>query len=315
METTLQSKTDLLWDTFYSIDFEKIIDHPNILVAAHFWDRERFQAAKNCYKFMRAIDDLIDNYKTEHGSIAPENRAQFEADVYQWINTVMETSEHNPLQAELIQTVEKFCIPLWPLEAFAKSMIYDIYHDGFPTLESFIDYAGGASVAPASIFVHLCGLNKQKGQYVPPLFDVKRVATPCAIFSYLVHIIRDFQKDHLNNLNYFPDDLIAKNGLDRATLLQMAQGAPVNRGFRELIRELYNVADHYRKETYQMIQEIRPYLDTRSQLSLEIIFNLYLVVFERIDIEKGSFTTRELNPTPEEIKDRVWETIVEFEAE
>ena len=315
METAVQSKTDLFLDTFYSIDFEKIIDHPNILVAAHFWDKERFHAAKNCYKFMRAIDDLIDNYKTEHITIAPENRAQFEADVYRWINTVMETSESNPLQAELIETVEKFCIPFWPLEAFAQSMIYDIYHDGFPTLQSFIDYAGGASVAPASIFVHLCGLNKQNGQYVPPVFDVKRVATPCAIFSYLVHIIRDFQKDHLNNLNYFPDDLIAKNGLDRAKLLQMAKGVPVNKGFRELIRELYKVADIYREETYQMIQEIKPYLDARSQLSLEIIFTLYLMVFERIDIENGNFTTKELTPTPVEIKERVWQTIVRFDAE
>jgi phytoene/squalene synthetase len=315
METSVKSHTDLIWDTFYSIDFEKIIDHPNILVAAHFWDKERFHAAKKCYQFMRAIDDLIDNYKTEHGSIAPENRAQFEADVYRWINSVMETSEGNPIQAELVETVEKFCIPFWPLEAFAKSMIYDIYHDGFPTLQAFIDYAGGASVAPASIFVHLCGLTRQNGQYVPPMFDVKRVATPCAIFSYLVHIIRDFQKDHLNNLNYFPDDLLAKNDLDRAKLLQMAKGEPINKGFRELIRELYAVADLYRRETYQMIQEIRPFLDRRSQLSLEIIFTLYLMVFERIDIEGGKFTTRELNPTPDEIRDRVWQTILEFEDE
>lgn len=314
METAFNQKPEQFLDTFYSIDFEKIIDHPNILVAAHFWDKDRFHAAKNCYKFMRTIDDLIDNYKTDHGSIAPENRAQFEADVYQWINTVMETSEHNPLQSELIETIEKFGIPYWPLEAFAKSMIYDIYHDGFPTLQSFIDYAGGASVAPASIFVHLCGLTKQNGQYVLPVFDVKRVTTPCAIFSYLVHIIRDFQKDHLNNLNYFPDDLIEENGLDSAKLLQMAKGAPITKGFREMIRKLYEAADHYRIETCQMIQEIRTYLDARSQLSLEIIFTLYLMVFERIDIENGDFTTRELTPTSAEIKERVWQTIVGFEA-
>lgn len=315
METTVHTQTDLYIDIFDSIDFEKIIDHPNILIAAHFWETERYQAAKNCYKFMRAIDDLIDNYKTEHVTIAPENKAQFEADVYRWINTLMESSQNNPARAELIETVEKFCIPFWPLEAFAKSMIYDIYHDGFPTLQSFIDYAGGASVAPASIFVHLCGLTKQNGQYLPPVFDVKRVATPCAIFSYLVHIIRDFQKDHLNNLNYFGDDLIEKNGLDRQKLLQMAQGMPITEGFRELIRELHLIADEYRIETYKIIQEIKPFLEPRCQISLEIIFNLYLMVFERIDIKNGTFTSKELNPTQEEIKERVWQVIEGFEAE
>jgi len=315
METTVQTQTDLYLDIFDSIDFEKIVDHPNILIAAHFWDKERYQAAKNCYKFMRAIDDLIDDYKTEHVSIAPENQAQFEADVYRWINTIAETSQNNPLQAELIETVERFSIPFWPLEAFAQSMIYDIYHDGFPTLQGFIDYAGGASVAPASIFVHLCGLTRQNGQYLPPVFDVKRVATPCAIFSYLVHIIRDFEKDHLNNLNYFPDDLIEKNGLDREKLLKMAKGMPVDQGFRNLIRELYEVADYYRLKTYEMIQEIKPFVEPRGQLSLEIIFALYLMVFERIDIEKGSFTTKELNPIWQEIKERVGQVIERFEAE
>ena len=307
-------KNELFLDIFNSIDFEKIVDHPNILIAARFWEPERYQAAKNCYKFMRAIDDLIDDYKTEHVSIAPEDKPRFEADVYSWINRVVEASKGDPANAELIETVLKFHIPMWPLEAFAKSMIYDIYHDGFPTLQSFIDYAQGASVAPASIFVHLCGLTRKNGQYLPPAFDVKKIATPCAIFSYLVHIIRDFRKDHLNHLNYFPDDLIEKNGLDRQKLLEMAKGAPITPGFRELVRELCLKAEEYHADTYRMIREISPYLEPCSRLSLEIIFSLYQMVFERIDIENGSFTTVELNPTPNEIKERVWKTIVAFEA-
>ncbi len=315
METAIQTQTDLYLNIFESIDFEKIIDHPNILIAAHFWDKERYQAAKNCYKFMRAIDDLIDNYKSEHITIAPENQAQFEADVYRWINTIAEASQDIPSHLELVETIQRFSIPFWPLEAFAKSMIYDIYNDGFPTLKGFIDYAGGASVAPASIFVHLCGLTRQNGQYVPPVFDVKRVATPCAIFSYLVHIIRDFQKDHLNNLNYFPDDLIAKYGMNRQQLLFMGKGGQITDGFRNLIGELYEVADVYRLHTYEMIREIKPFIEPRGQLSLEIIFALYLMVFERIDIENGTFTAKELNPTPEEIKERVWQVIERFEAE
>ena len=315
MEPTVHTQTDLYFQIFDSIDFEKIVDHPNILIAAHFWDKERYQAAKNCYKFMRAIDDLIDNYKTEHVTIAPDNQARFEADVYRWISTVIEASGEMPTHRELIDTVQRFCIPFWPLEAFAQSMIYDIYHDGFPSLEGFIDYAGGASVAPASIFVHLAGLRQNGDKYLTPLFDVKEVATPCAIFSYLVHIIRDFRKDHLNNLNYFPDDLIAKYDMDRQQLLFMAQGGQITDGFRSLIRDLYEVADFYRLKTYEMIQEIRPLIEPRSQLSLEIIFALYLMVFERIDIEHGTFTSEELNPTWQEIKEQVGQVIERFEAE
>jgi phytoene/squalene synthetase len=309
----MNSHRDKFLETFNTIDFHKIKDHPNILIAANFWDQERFCAAKTCYKFMRAIDDLIDNHKAKNKLINTNERKEFVANVDDWLRMIIISKECNPLQGELSETVEKFRIPLWPMEAFAKSMIYDINNDGFPTLQAFIDYAGGASVAPASIFVHLNGLQKVNGSYENPPFDVRWAATPCAIFSYLVHIIRDFQKDQLNNLSYFADDLIIENELSRSRMQEFAHGKPVDKHFRNLMRQYYELADEYRIRTYDIIKEIKPLLEPRYQLSLEIIFDLYLMVFERIDLRNGTFTTEELNPTPEETKERVYKAIMKFE--
>jgi phytoene/squalene synthetase len=297
---------------FNSIEFEKIIDHPNILIAANFWEDDRYCAAKTCYRFMRAIDDLIDNHKAANKMIAPEERKDFVADVNEWLKMVIVSENCNPEKEELNKTINKFHLPLWPLEAFAKSMIYDIINDGFPSLQAFLDYAQGASVAPASIFVHLSGLTSRDGHFEDPSFDVKEAATPCAIFSYLVHIIRDFQKDQLNNLSYFADDLIRQNGLTRQDLRTIASGSPVTSGFRNVIKEYYALADKYRIKTREVIEKIGPFMEPRYRLSLDIIFNLYLMVFERIDVEKGNFTSIELNPTPEETKKRVYETIIKF---
>jgi len=298
--------------SFNSIDFNKILDHPNILIAANFWDEERYCAAKTFYKFMRKIDDLIDNHKANNRKIAEEERTDFVADVNEWLRMIIISEECNPEHVEMYKTIERFKMPLWPLEDFAKSMIYDINNDGFPTLEAFLNYAQGASVAPASIFVHLSGLIQKDGHYQDPSFDVKDAATPCAIFSYLVHIIRDFQKDQFNNLNYFADDLLKKNGLSRQHINDIAHGAPVTKGFRNLIGEYYSIADGFRQKTGDIIKQISPLMEPRYQLSLEIIFSLYLMVFERINVEKGNFTSFELNPTPEETKQRVYETILKF---
>jgi hypothetical protein len=106
-----------------------------------------------------------------------------------------------------------------------------------------------------------------------------------------------------------------KHNLDRAKLLEMAKGAEITTDFRKMIQELYVVADEYRMKTYKIMQEIKPQLEPRGQLSLEIIFALYMMVFERIDIESGTFTTEELNPTPEEIKSKVWEVIEKLESQ
>jgi phytoene/squalene synthetase len=308
----MNSQRDKFLEIFDSIDFQKIIDHPNILIAANFWEEERYHAAKICYKFMRAIDDLIDNHKASNKLIAPEDRHDFITSVDDWLKMIVTSRDCNPIQDELLKTINKFKIPLWPIEDFAKSMIYDINNDGFPTLDSFLNYSQGASVAPASIFVHLNGITKKNGNFEVPAFDVKEAATPCAIFSYIVHIIRDFQKDQLNNLSYFADDIILKNGLNRKKLRDFAEGNQVDNNFRNLIREYYKLADKYRIKTYDVIRRIRPLMEPRYQLSLEIIFNLYLMVFDRLDLNNGSFTTIELNPTPEETKEKVFKTIMNF---
>ena len=308
----MNSQKENFLKIFDAIDFHRIKDHPNILIAANFWDQERFCAAKTCYKFMRAIDDLIDNHKAKNKLITVTERKDFETNVEDWLRMIVISKECNPEQTELLETIERFKIPLWPLENFAKSMIYDIYNDGFPTLKSFLDYSEGASVAPASIFVHLNSISREEGNYILPPFDVRWAATPCAIFSYLVHIIRDFQKDQLNNLTYFADDLIEGNNLTRGKLSEFAAGKPVDKKFRKLVAHYYKLADEYRIKTHDIIKKISPLLEPRYQLSLAIIFNLYLMVFERIDVAKGSFTTEELNPTPEETMERVYRTILEF---
>jgi phytoene/squalene synthetase len=306
----MNSNRDIFLEIHNSIDYSKIIDHPNILIAAGYWEQERYCAAKTCYKFMRVIDDMIDDHKSKNKLIAPHERKEFTANVNEWLKMIIVSDECNPLQLELIETVKRFRIPLWPLEDFAKSMIYDINNDGFPTLDTYLDYSMGASVAPASIFVHLNSLQKNGDDYADPPFDVRWAATPCAIFSYLVHIIRDFRKDQLNNLTYFADDLIAKNGLSRYDLREFAEGRPVNDGFRNLMSLYHSLAEEYMYKTRDVLEKIKPLLEPRYQLSLEIIFDLYLMVFERIDLRNGQFTTEELNPTPEETKERVYRKII-----
>jgi len=300
-------------EIFRGIDFEKIIDHPNIIIAANFWEPDRYGAAKMCYGLLRQIDDLIDNYKAEHKTIAPEERALFITEIEKWLAMFFNDEKSLPEHAGLLEVLDKFHIPLWTLKEFSRSMIYDINNNGFDTLQAYLEYSRGASVAPASIFVHLSGLRKNGKGFLLPEFDVRKTATPCAIFSYLVHIIRDFQKDYFNNLNYFAGDIMEKHGLTVGSIRRMAYGEAYSDGFRGMIREYMTLADKYRLETIEVMDKVCPVLDSRYSLSLHIIFNLYLMVFERIDPENGSFTTAELTPSSAETRDRVRTVIENFE--
>jgi phytoene synthase len=290
-----------------NIAFEEIEKHPNILIAARFWDDRRFDAAKTCYRFMRMIDDYIDDRKARDEAITCLEKEVLTSQVNTWIECLVMNPDGDPLIKELTETINTFHIPLRLFHNFAKAMLYDINHSGFASLDDFIDYAEGASVAPASVFVHLACLSEENGEYHPPDFNAIDAARPCAIYSYIIHIIRDFQEDQLNNLNYFALDILEKNGLLPADLRAIAGGSPVSPAFRETIRVYYDLARQYGEKTLREIENLSGLITGRNLFSLHLIYHLYKMVFDRIDIQNGDFTGRELNPTPREIRTRVLE--------
>lgn len=298
------------YEVINSINFEEIKKHPNILIAARFWEDERYNAAKVCYKFMRKIDDLIDDRKAENPVLSECEKVLYTDKINEWIECLGLIEDTNSEFAEVAKTVRDFQLPMQLFNNFAKSMLHDINHSGFECYNQFVNYSEGASVAPASIFVHLCCLNILNKPYAVPAMDVVLAARPCAMFSYIVHIIRDFQVDQFNNLNYFANDILEQHNLASEDLRQIAETEIIIDEFRNLIRFYMQKAEEYRIETEKTITRLAPYLDSRYLLSLEIIYHLYNQVYKRIDVENGTFTTEELNPTPGEIKVMV-ENIIE----
>ncbi len=281
-------------------------------IAAHLWEKDRYHAARTCYGFMRTIDDLVDNRKAVSLIIPEVERQQISARITTILGAVKGDISGDHGQMQLLKTLKTYLIPVKPWQSFVTSMLHDLHNNGFPTLKAFLDYAEGACVAPASIFLHFCGITRHNGGYHTPGFDITEAARPIAIFSYLVHIIRDFRKDRNNNLNYFADDMIAANKLCHEDLKQVANGNEISPGFRDLIAEYCKLIEQYRLKARESIDSISTFLEPRYHLSLEIVFNLYIQIADRIDVENGTFSSEELNPSPQEVKECVELTISKF---
>ncbi len=293
-------------------DFQQILTNPILDIAARFWEDDRYDAFRVCYRSMRVIDDLIDERKATGERIGGEEKNEMVRSLTMWADSLLQNKPGDDFQEKLINTVERYRLPTWPWERLLKAMLYDLDHDGFASLRVFLRYCEGAAIAPASIFMHLCGVRKENGHFAAPEFDIRKAARPLALFSYLVHIVRDFQKDHTDGLNYFAEDIMRSLDLNTASLKNIATGGDITPGFRNLVGQYHRFAGYYRKLARNSVDQIRPRLAPPYQLSLEIIYNLYLQIYERIDITNGRFTTDELNPSTAEIQDRIYDTVSSF---
>ncbi len=306
--TTPKARLDFAAD----LDFADILTNPILDIAARFWDEDRYEAFRVCYRSMRRIDDLVDHRKSSGAKITPAEAKLMSSMIGDWLDSVHRKEKIDTYQSEFLDTLNKFALPLWPWERLCNAMIYDLRHDGFASFHVFLRYTEGAAIAPAAIFMHLCGVDGKDSAYQAPSYDIRLAARDLAIFSYLVHIIRDFEKDQRSGLNYFAEDLLARYRLNTSDLKRMAMARTATDDFRRLVANYVRIAEYYRKRSRATVDRIRPVLAPRYQLSLEIIYGLYTQIFERVDPESGRFTTEALNPTASEIQSRIEQIVDHF---
>jgi phytoene/squalene synthetase len=296
-----------------TIDFQQVLSNPILDIAAQVWEGNRYAAFKACYKSMRLIDDLVDDRKIA-GGLTEGEKQLLVSRVNSWLYSLENNGSDESMQGSLLGVMSEFKIPLWPWIELSKAMIYDLRNDGFKTFNDFLDYSEGACVAPGAIFMHLCGIKRGSNGFEEPRFNVREAARPIALFSYLVHVVRDFQKDQLNNLNYFAGDLMEKHGLSAFDLREAARLGKASDELRGLMRDYYDFAGRYRIEARESLDKIRGHLGSRYQLSLELILGLYSQIFERIDVDNGSFTELELNPSPAQVNKRITRIVSSFNS-
>ncbi|RKX28139.1 MAG: hypothetical protein DRP47_05070 [Candidatus Zixiibacteriota bacterium] len=295
------------------VDFDQILTNPILDIAARFWENDRYEAFRVCYRSMRVLDDLVDNRKIEGTEISHREQILLTSMIDDWLVTLRRGAPTGEFDKQLIAIINQYRIPPWPWERLAQAMKYDLYHDGFPSLLVFLRYCEGAAISPASIFMHLCGVEMDREDYTPPPYDIHKAARPLALFSYFVHIIRDLQKDQQAGLNYIADNMLLEEGLARSELVEIAQGGTISNRFRHLMTRYHQITEYYRHRARTNLDHLQPSLASRYQLSLEVIYGLYLQIFQRVNPDTGTFTSEELNPTPIEIKNRLEEIVSSFE--
>lgn len=250
---------------------ENVGGRPILELGARTWERDRYDAFATCYQAMRQVDDLVDGARV-HG-VSPLDRVRIAAEVRRF--TLSPGDVPHPLFRELARVRRAFAIPEKPWQEWARAMLSDLDRTGFPTLRDYLRYCEGACVAPATIFMHLSAVTTVNGECRAPSFDPCRAVRAASVFSYLVHIVRDFRDDQLHGLQYFTEDAMRRCGVTREELRRVAeQGAPTP-GFHHLVAEYRRYAAHFLARAERDLACVAERLDARHRLATAIVMALY----------------------------------------
>lgn len=299
-------------DFALEIDFSDVLTNPILDIAARVWEPSRYEAFKVCYRSMRRIDDLVDDLKSEYGAVPEGLSVHAEREISAWLGKLRAGTLDDEYGRLFLVTTKSFGIPLWPWERLGKAMVFDLQHEGFANFHVFLRYCEGAAISPAAVFMHLCGVRQKGDIHDAPLYDIRKGARDLAIFSYLTHIMRDFEKDQKAGLNYFADSILRHAGIAAHEVRELALTGKVDTRLREVFRVYHAIAERYQQRARAVVDATLVCLEPRYQLSLELIYVLYSQIFERIVPATGTFGGCDLNPTPEEVAGAVQLTIERF---
>jgi phytoene synthase len=163
------------------------------------------------YGFARYADEIVDDLSS---TLTPsEKRAWLE----EWSNEILESlrtgRSSDGIGIALIDTVDRFQIPIGYFEAFLHSMAMDLTVTEYADFEALSEYVYGSAAVIGLQMVHVLGV-QNTNDFDRALDGAKKLG----IAFQLANFIRDVGEDLDRGRVYLPLDELARFGLDRAHL-------------------------------------------------------------------------------------------------
>lgn|SRR5574341_540789 len=261
------------------------------LVARYFQDKEKYKAFCSTYASMRVIDDQIDSIPWR-GRLGLIQKLRYRKEIQNWLEKIEACqngdSARQPIFLALQDTFTKFQIPLFPWRNLARAMQKDVGKDSFSTLQEFVQYAEGAAIAPATVFMFLLTAQGNAKGYCWEFSEkeIYRFARELALFCYLTHIIRDVSSDlqlGRSGLLYIPEKDLSKYGLGKQDLLGFKKKKAVNAEFKNLAAGYVKTARTYEAKGRKLLQKLNSHLEPDSCFILTLLLKFYSATLEKIE--------------------------------
>jgi len=216
------------------------------------------------YGFARYADEIVDDLAS---TLSESEKAQ---SLKSWGDEVLlnirSGKSHDHIGAALVDTVNRFSIPISYFEAFLHSMTMDLTVTEYHTYEDLYEYVYGSAAVIGLQMVPILGtVSKQS------ISEANRAAEKLGTAFQLANFIRDVGEDLTRGRVYLPVTELQSHGVTRQMLEERIVTPEIKEALKEQIQRVRNLQAEAKAGIKLLSVESRACIEAASELYCGIV--------------------------------------------
>jgi phytoene synthase len=232
--------------------------------ATQFFPQETRKAIYAIYAFARIPDEIVDDPNAKDKKVVLEKLNKWRTD---WIQSMEEGQSDDPILAAIVETFNKYQIPIEDGEAFLKSMFMDEEKSEYKNYSELEEYMYGSAGVIGLMVTRIVGYSSDAAfQY----------ALKLGYAFQLTNFLRDIREDYENlGRIYMPLDELAKFDLEKKDIKEQI----TDQRFVDFMK--FQISRN--KQIYRESLPGIPLLKWKGRLAVRISFVLYKAILTEIE--------------------------------
>ncbi|GIW66587.1 MAG: phytoene synthase [Candidatus Parcubacteria bacterium] len=189
------------------------------------------------YAFVRRLDNIVDDFN----STVEEKIEKFKEWESEWLKTINKKESKFEELNLFYEIVKEKNIDMEYIEAFIRSMRYDLKPVRIKTFDELKEYMFGSAVVVGYFMLYIFDYFKE---------ELKEYAAALAEAMQLTNFIRDIKEDLRLNRIYIPEEIYSKFNITEKDFFDFNS----NKNFRDLVKYLIEINFNMYKKANQGIK-------------------------------------------------------------
>jgi phytoene synthase len=228
------------------------------------------------YGFARYADEIVDDLAS---TLSEDEKAK---SLKSWGDEVLANiksgKSHDHIGAALVDTVNRFSIPISYFEAFLHSMTMDLTVTEYHTYEDLYEYVYGSAAVIGLEMVPILGtVSKQS------MTEANMAAEKLGTAFQLANFIRDVGEDLTRGRVYLPVTELQSHGVTREMLEERIVTPQIKNALREQIQRVRRLQAEAKIGINLLSAESRPCIEAASELYCGIVDEVEKIEYQIFD--------------------------------